>query len=798
MYTKWIYKNIENISEDLKNSGEDELIIKLLAQRGIDTKKRLDDFLHPLKMPIISPYKFKDMQKAVERISTAIDNGELILIWGDFDADGVTSTSVLFKTLKFLGANVDYYIPSRETESHGLNSAALVKLIAKKKMKLLITVDCGISNFDEVKLLNGFKVDTIISDHHDFTGELPEAYAIINPKAQNNLDENLSVDEISYLSYLAGVGVAFKISCALLDKYEKNEFIDEILPLVALGTVADVVPLFGENRCYVQCGLQLISQSKNLGIAKLLEVAGYDINSITADTIAWGIAPRINAAGRLGTVDNALKILLSDNAAEISVAAEELNNLNKVRQELCDRIFNEAVEQIEKERPLPAVVLFNKDWNIGIIGIVASKIVEKYNKPAFLMCQAEGEPDIIRCSARSVEGINLYETIKANEGLFKAFGGHKAAAGLSFDVTVHSFEEVKKALCREVLAKSEGLDMTPVKNIDLELGGSDINFELIDKINMLQPFGEGNQFPVFAMTDCVLKNFRQMGNNNNHSKMIIEKDGVDFEAVYWNFSTAPVSVGEKLDVAFCLKVNEFNSKKTIQLDVADLHWEGCENEGLKPADEIKIYDHRKKGDIFAQVDTYLGDTAQNVIVLAQEKDTLEKIGRYKNLSQRIKNKMNIDKADQIMFFDYPTDENEFRSILDEASAKKIHFMSKVYEEKTPESVLKTLSGMLKYVCTNKGGQVDVCYLSSLLGLGEECLNEAIELFADCEVIKIKSFNDNVLVLDFLEPKGLSEIKAGAHYKDFCEQLSSVNEYNKYLLECDVSELEQTILSNQTV
>ena len=796
MYTKWIYKNIDNISEEAKKAVNNDLIAKLLTQRGIDSKKRLDDFLKPLKMSIISPYKFKYMEKAVARIAEAIEKNELILIWGDFDADGVTATSVLYKTLKFLGANVDYYIPSRETENHGLNTKTLVKLISKRKMKLLITVDCGISNLNEVNFLKGFKVDTIISDHHDFSGKLPEAYAIINPKVQNNLAEDLSVDEIAYLSYLAGVGVAFKIACALLEKYGKNDFIDEVLPYVAVGTVADVVPLIGENRCYVVCGLKLIEQSKNAGIAKLLEVAGFSPATVNSETIAFGLAPRINAAGRLKTADLALKLLLSDNMAEIDVAANELNNLNKIRQELCDQIFSEAEEQIRINKKQPAIVLYNSDWNIGIIGIVASKIVEKYNKPTFLLCCIEDDPNTIRCSARGVDGLNLYEIIKENENLLLGFGGHKLAAGLSFDKREHSFEEIKKALCATVAKASVGLDLLPKKFIDLELLPKDLNFEFIETINMLQPFGAENEYPLFSLSGCSLKSFKQIGANANHSKMMISKEGQDFEAVYWNNTSQPVQIGEKLDLAFYPKINEFNSKKIIQLDIQDLHWEGCEKQLKEESDLVKIYDHRQKNNIFKQVDEYLCETTQNVVVFAQEKGTVEALEKYENLAQKIKNKNNLDKTDQIMFFDYPANEEEFRTILDEACADKIHFMCKNYVPLNSENLLKTLSGMCKYVANNKDGILDIDYISCILGITNESVQIVLKLFVSCGIINIEEFQDNVLRIKFIEPKGLNVIKNSEYYARFAEIIQNINKYREYLLNCDIEEIENFVKQDE--
>ena len=430
------------------NINEKSLIKRLLFTRGIKTEEEIKEFLNPLEMKLTSPFVFTDMEKTINRLSKAIENNEVIVIYGDFDADGVTSTAILYKTLKYLGANVHYFIPDRENEGHGFDNKALIKLMTTVKPKVIISVDCGISDVNAVKFLNSFKIiDVIITDHHEAPEELPEAYAIVNPKAPNALDENLSTKQIEHLTYLAGCGVAFKVSQALLMKYEKTEFIYEILPFVAVGTVADVVPLLGENRYFVTKGLDLISKGKHDGLRQLLESAGYDITKgVTSENIAFGVAPRINASGRLDTVDAALKVLISENPQEVSMAVATLNEFNKIRQTLCQEIFAQADKMVQKEgNRNPAIVLYSDEWHIGIIGIVASKLVEKYYKPVFLMVYVK-EKDQFRCSARSIEGVPLYDVLAANAELFDNFGGHKLAAGLGFTGSKTPFEVVKKAL----------------------------------------------------------------------------------------------------------------------------------------------------------------------------------------------------------------------------------------------------------------------------------------------------------------------------------------------------------------
>ncbi len=801
MRTKWILNQAETIPAEVLGIVKNEFLAKLLVQRGINTHKKTQDFLNPLKMQIIPPSVFCNMQKSVERITKAIETQEKIIIWGDFDADGVTSTALMYKTLKFLGANVDFYIPSREFENHGLNTKALIKLISQKKMKLVITVDCGVGDVEEVRFLNGFKVDTIITDHHDYAGELPEAYAIINPKVQDNLSEKCTVEEIQYLSYLAGVGVAFKLACALLDKYGKNEFIDEILPFVALGTIADVVPLLGENRCFVTCGLTLIQKGKHAGLKKLLETAGYNPEAeLTSENIAFGIAPRINAAGRLDTVDSAIKLLISDNSSEIEICCEQLNNLNKIRQELCDTTYQEAIEQLQNNPQNSCVVLFSESWHIGIIGIVASKLVEDFNKPVFMMTKSDDEPNIVRCSARGIEGLNLYDIIKANEKLFENFGGHKLAAGLGFDVNKVSIAQVRKALNDTVKEMAEGLDLNLQKNIDLEIKADELNFKLLELINQLQPFGEGNNSPLFVINDMTLKQFRIIGTNKNHAKLMLEQGNQQLEAVWWNNNEQPVKVDEKLDVAFYPKINEFNGKTTIQLDIQDLHFEGQEIQKVSEnSSGIKIYDHRKKTDIFRQVANYCAESNQKILIFAEDKNIIEKLCKFSEFKDKLCTRMNVQKADQIMFFDYPANEELLKEIIKEVKPSKIHFMSYSLSKFDLDEILKTFSGMLKYAHNNKSGNINITQLSSIFGLTNNFLEMALELFASIEIIKIQSGSDeNSCVIEFLQPKELNTIKAHPLYEDLTLELDEVRQFHNQLLTNDLADIETLVQDNLLV
>ena len=769
------------------NNGEKSLIKRLLISRGITTDEEIKDFLNPLEMELTSPDVFTDMEKVTNRLASAINDKESIVIYGDFDADGVTSTSILYKTLKYLGGNVHYYIPNRETESHGLNNKALIKLMTTVKPKVLITVDCGISDIEQVKFINSFNVtDTIITDHHEAPENLPPAYAIINPKAQYSLSEELSTKQIENLTYLAGCGVAFKVASSVLKYFEKTEFIYEILPFVAVGTISDVVPLLGENRYFVTKGLDLISQGKHEGLAKLLESAGYHPeNGISAENIAFGVAPRINASGRLDTVESALKVLISDNPHEVQMAISDLNELNKVRQTLCNDAFVQAEEMLKKEgNKSPAIILFNPEWHIGIIGIVASKLVEKYYKPVFLMTK---EQDEYRCSARSIEGVPLYDVISENSELLDGFGGHKLAAGLMFKEEKSSFESVKKALNETVGNYINNQDIKPFINIDAKVEPSEITLDLIEELSKLEPYGASNPSPIFETDDFTLKQKRLMGSDNTHLRLILEKDGMEFTAVRWSQGDVSLNVGDKLDLAFHPQKNEYNGDVSVQLVIDDIHSDSLVDE-LQPSSRYKIFDNRLKQDILPNVNDYIKTSKLNIKVFAESKSILDNLKSYPEIYSRIFSRLDIPKCDVVMFFDYPADKSTLDEILEKTDAKGLHFM--YYEPKfySEEELIKIFSGMVKYSAHNNDGKLELVRCASFLGKSLEFVEKLLNLYSKLGYIEIKNKNSFFYDIDFIKTGAKDEILNSQEFTEIFDIGQECEAFQKSLLEDELEKI----------
>lgn len=779
-------------------SDEKSLVKRLLYSRGIKTDEEIYAFLHPLESKISDPNEFCDMSKVVERLSHAIDNKEKIVIYGDFDADGVTSTSLLYKTFNFLGGDVNFFIPNRAKEGHGFNKDALVELQKNFKPHVIISVDCGISDSEAVEQIKSYKyadgnvfksIDVIITDHHEAPEVLPKAYAIINPKAPNALNENLSTKEIESLTSLAGVGVAFKVAQALLTHYNKSEFIYDILPFVTVGTIADVVPLIGENRHLVTKGLELISKGKHYGLKRLLESAGYTVEKgITAENIGFGVAPRINASGRLDTVEHAVKLLISDNKQEIELAIQFLNNFNKERQVLCQDTFVEAEEMLKKEgNKNPAIILYKKDWHVGVIGIVASKLVEKYYKPTFLMTYSEEEKKF-KCSARGIDGLSLYDIISANSDLLDGFGGHTLAAGLYFSEEKASFNDVKNALNRTIKEMLNGKELKPFVDIDMEVYPTDVTVELVEELSQLEPFGASNPSPVFAMKNLKIKEKRLMGENKDHLRLTVASESCEMNCIRWGMGDIPLVAGDTLDVAFHPQINEYKGTVSVQLIVDDIHSEHLKDEDEEQEIGLKVFDHRKKTDILQQVNDYIKNSKQNIAIFAESKTIKDVLEPYKNIYEKIFNRLNVPSCDAIMFFDYPADRETFDEILQEAQPSAIHLMKYDIKYFDDKEFLTMVVKMLRYACNNNDGKVDLLRCASALGKSYETILTLLDLFEEVGFIKISERNENFYKLQLNDVKDISPVLKNEKFQEVKALMEECHAFQKYLLEQDINDL----------
>jgi single-stranded-DNA-specific exonuclease len=548
------------LKKELSNSlGISDVIAQVLVNRGIMDKSVAKEFLFGGQEKLGDPYLLRNMEKAIARIVKALTGKQKIIIYGDYDVDGITSSALLYKVLKELGGIVEYYIPERQSEGYGLNSAALTMLVASGT-ELLITVDCGISAVMEVNAIAN-QLDIIITDHHQPPEVLPLAYAIINPK-----QKDCSYPEKN----LAGVGVAFKLSQALSRHYygHDNQFL-EYLDIVAVGTVADIVSLTGENRILVKLGLSEIATTKNLGLKALIEICRIDPNKIDTGKIGFAIAPRLNAVGRISRADYGVELLTTDSIERAEELASYLEEENSQRQNV-EKDIQAAAESVVAGLDLSitkVLVVVGEDWHPGVIGIVASRLVERYFRPVFMISIRDG---IGKASCRSIPAFDIYDALNQCSDLLLQFGGHRQAAG--FSVLPEYIDELRVRLNHVVNTTLTEADYVPVLTIDSLVSLDEMNAGFLEQLSCLEPYGMGNHSPVFACKDVVVNEIRTIGQEARHLKLKVSQKNAINEVVAWQMGGLIESIQSKenIDLAFFPEFNEWQGQRKIQLRAYDV------------------------------------------------------------------------------------------------------------------------------------------------------------------------------------------------------------------------------------
>lgn len=540
---KWIVRigNKEDATMFAEKLGVSPYAALIASTRGINTIDGAREFFGLNERKSVDPMDFPDMYAAVKRIQKALDEFERIAVYGDYDADGVTSTALLYSYLEMQGADVVYYVPNRHTEGYGLSYEAIDKL-SMMGVKLIITVDNGISAVDEAKYIRELEMELIVTDHHLPSEALPQAVAVVDPHRN---DCNLKFKDY------AGVGVAYKLICAL--EGEENGITDSFVDLVTVGTVADVMPLIKENRELVRRGVNMLADSDRIGIQALIEAAGLGSRKMTSTSVAFGICPRINAAGRMGSADRAIRLLLSDDYDEAMLLAQEINDENVTRQQTEQDILIQAVEQISENPEWQyqnVLVVAGEGWHDGVVGIVASRLVEKYGKPT-LVITIDG--DDAKGSGRSIEGFNLYDAISHCSGCLTHFGGHTLAAGIGLKTTdIDAFRTA-------INDYSDTIEMPfPVQNIDFKLNPACVNTEMLETVEQLEPFGAGNPQPIFGLYNMTVTDIQSIG-NGKHLRVVLERNGVSLQTVKFRTVQAefPFVRGDVVDAAVGLEPNEY-------------------------------------------------------------------------------------------------------------------------------------------------------------------------------------------------------------------------------------------------
>lgn len=559
----WEYRNRQLKTEDVKEFAKRHnlplAVAVILMNRGISDEV-VDAYLKKSLESIHNPFMMGDMEKAADRILAANKDKEKIVIYGDYDVDGITATAILYKFLKSIGADVDYYIPDRISEGYGINIMAVNRL-ARAGVKLMITVDCGITAVGEVAFAKTQGLDVVITDHHTCKDELPDAVAVVNPKRE---------DSTYPFSGLAGVGVAFKLVLALairLGKNTKDTFL-EYVDLAALGTVADVVPLIDENRVIVSKGLKIIENTKNEGIKALLNVAGVSGKALDSTTLAFSLAPRLNACGRLENAKIAVELLTCEDSEKAYEIATHLDEINRKRQAIEQKIYEEALYEtgtFEKEQLV--YVLSGENWHHGVVGIVASKICEKLYRPCILISCENGKG---KGSGRSVPEMNLFDALSDSDDILTQFGGHSQAAGLS--INADKIDEFREKINVYAKKNIDIQNLVPKLKIDCNLTGDSLTITAAKMLSVLEPFGEANENPVFSACGLKVVSAAAMGQDGKHLRIRLTDGKNVFGAVGFGMGdyVDELKAGDVLDIAFTMNVNIYQGTETLQLILKDI------------------------------------------------------------------------------------------------------------------------------------------------------------------------------------------------------------------------------------
>lgn len=555
MNKKWrIKENDTQRIEEIKNKYN---VNKLVAQKLAENKlsdEEIKVFLNPTRKDFHNPFLLPDMEKAVDRILKAMENKEKIVVYGDYDADGITSTTIIKRFMKDRGIDVGTYIPNRLDEGYGLNEEA-IKEIASEKYNLMITVDCGITAVKEVDLAKSLGIDVIVTDHHEVPEILPDTIAVVDAKRKDNQYP---------FTQLAGCGVAFKLIQAISIKLNlpENEWL-KYIDIACIGTISDIVTLIDENRVIAKLGLKLVEVTKNIGLRTLIEMAG--LKKIDSTAISFGISPRINACGRMGHQEDALNLFLTDDPIEARKLAQKLEEYNKQRQEIEKNIYNEALEIALKEENMPCIVIGKENWHHGVIGIVASKITDITYKPSILIC-FEGEN--AKGSGRSIPGFDLHEAVYNCRQYLTASGGHSMAIGLS--LKTEKFEKFKQAF--EKYAKAKHVEnLVPELLIDTVITSKDMILDEIKKLELLEPFGEGNALPVILYKNLKIDSIRALS-DGKHLKLLLTDGNTLVDSIGFNmgYLSSEYQIGDKVDIVGNIGINRFRDMENIQITLKDI------------------------------------------------------------------------------------------------------------------------------------------------------------------------------------------------------------------------------------
>lgn len=713
--TRWLDPAPVDLPDSFADLNLPPLIAHTLRRRGVTTAAAARAFLHPDEIP---PTPFPNIQPAVERISAAIRANETICVWGDFDVDGQTSTTVLVQTLHALGAKVVYYIPIRGKESHGVHIESL-KPILDNGATLIVTCDTGITSHEAVDYANSRGVDVVITDHHDLGETLPNAKAIINPKL---------LPEDHPLKYLAGVGVAYKLAEALITNYQLPITADDLLDLVAFGLIADVALLKGETRSLAQKGIRKLRETKRLGLRVIAELSGTNLETLTEETIGFTFAPRLNALGRLGDANPAVELLTTTDPARARVLAAQIEGLNSQRRLLTSQVTEAAEAQLREHPELlseSALVLSHVNWPGGVVGIVANRLVDRYHKPAILL--TESDNGILRGSARSVEGLHITEAIASQKNILLSFGGHPMAAGMS--LPKEKLGEFRKGLGKAIekqLGDSAREEAT--LQIDAWMELDEINLALADSLEMLAPFGAGNPKLTLATRGVRLKSVTEIGKTKEHIRLNIENESGDSQSLlWWNGAGESLpETGTKFDIAYSLRASSYRGQRQVAVQFEEFRVAQEQVVEIQKQ-RLEIRDWRLET---GRVDSLNAD----VLIWAEAGE-----------KARGKSRFELNQADEFAIYSTPPSMAELRKALEIVKPKTIYVFAVPPVEEKAEDFLSRLAGLCKYTLNQREGKTTLQELVVPMAARESAVQIGLEWLSAGGQLRV-AFGENEIFL----------------------------------------------------
>lgn len=753
--------------------GGHPLVSKTLARRGVVDIETARAFLDPGHYQPVPPDELPGMTGAADRLEYAIRSQEAICVWGDFDVDGQTSTTLLVSALRELGAQVSYHIPVRESESHGVNLPVLSRIL-EEGAQLVLTCDTGIAANEAVAYARQRGVDVIVSDHHDLPEVLPEAYAIVNPKL---------LPAGHPLSTLPGVGVAYKLAEELYRRAGKAEAVEQYLDLVALGIVADMAIQKGDTRYLLQRGLEVLRQNRRLGLRVLLELAELSPTWLSEEHIGFVIGPRLNALGRLSDANPVVEFLTTENTGRARILALELQGLNARRKLLTDQVFQGALAQIEKEPELisqDALVLSHPAWPAGVIGIVASRLVERFNKPTILISTPPGE--MARGSARSIEEVNITAAIAAQAEMLAGYGGHPMAAGLSIDP--ERIPEFRRALAKAVRAQLG--DVQPEMNLQIDgyLPLEDLSLDLVADLERLAPFGPGNPPLTLASRGLTLKSHASLGREAEHLLLQVEDEaGVIQRVIWWQGAGWPLPEG-RFDLAYHVRASTFAGQRDVQVEWVDFRpLEAPEVVVQVERRVIEVQDYRLEAHPLPVLQRI---QAREDVQVWCEAEAREKLGG--------RDRYELSACETLVIWTTPPGPAELQAVLEKTDPQKVILFALDPAAVGLQPFLKRLAGLVKHALLNHQGQTHLSTLAAATAQREICVHKGLRwLAANGHVQSLAIDGDRVQLASGDGQKRSESVELASQLKALLDESAA---YRSYYARADKNVLVESASYNQ--